>query len=97
MSDKASVPYEDIRAEALENPEIRQAYEDLEPAYQLTLLRMKRGWTQTELAEKVGTTQSSIARMETGTISKSLLHRMAIALDARIVIVPADEAGAPPR
>lgn len=96
MNDNTSVDYEEIKAEALRDPEVRQAYEDLEPAYQLALLRIKRGWTQTELAEKIGTTQSSIARMETGNCGEVLMQRMAAALGARIVIVPADEAGARP-
>jgi len=97
MSNDTFTPYEEVKAEALKDPELRAEYEALEPAYQLACLRIERGLTQEELAEMVGTTQSSIARMETGTISKSLLHRMATALGAKIVIVPADEATAEPQ
>ena len=92
-----TIPYEDIKTELLKNPEVRQAYEAMEPAYQLARLRIKSGLTQAELAKRVGTTQSSIARIEGGTISQSLLQRMATALDARIVIVPADETSAHPQ
>lgn len=38
----------------------------LEIAYQIAALRKKRKISQAELAQKIGTTQSNIARMEAG-------------------------------
>jgi transcriptional regulator with XRE-family HTH domain len=59
---------------------------DLEPGYQIARLRIQRGLTQAQLAEKVGTRQPSIARLENGSSLPSLafLRRIAEALDARI-------------
>jgi len=52
----------------LQNPEFRQAYADLDPVYKLireiVALRIELGITQKELAEKIGTKQSSISRFE---------------------------------
>ena len=97
MNSDTFTPYEDIKAELLKDPEVRRAYEELEPAYQLTRLRIEQGLTQAELAEMIGTTQSSIARMEAGKSGKVLMQRMADALGAKIVIVPIEEAPASSR
>lgn len=53
--------------------------------------RRRVGWTQTRLAEEVGTTQSAIARLEAGTTSPSfddvirLLRVMKLDLDFMLV------------
>ena len=65
MSGK-TVSLNEILKEKLRDPEFRQAYEELEPAYQVARLRIMRGLTQTQLAELVGTKQPSIARLESG-------------------------------
>ena len=69
----------------LKNPEIRIKYEEekvkSEIAFMVKNTREKMGLTQAELAEKVGTSQSVIARLEGGndtrTPSLSLLSRIA--------------------
>ena len=91
MTNRTSVPYEEVFDKWMQNPKFRKAYEELEPAYPLTRLRIEQGLTQAELADMIGTTQSSIARMEAGKSGKVLMQRMADALGAKIVIVPVEE------
>jgi transcriptional regulator with XRE-family HTH domain len=87
--------FEDWLDEQMRDPEFRAAWEELEPAYQVTRLRIKRGLTQGELAKLVGTRQSSISRLESGKRQPSLsfLRRIAEALKARLVVqlVPEEE------
>ncbi|MBN1317126.1 MAG: helix-turn-helix transcriptional regulator [Anaerolineales bacterium] len=61
-----NIRYEDWKAEKLKDPAVRAALEELEPAYQIARLRISRGLTQAQLAEMIGTKQSSIARLESG-------------------------------
>jgi len=83
-----NVRFEDWAAEQMRDPEFQEAYQALEPAYQIARLRILRGLTQQQLAEKVGTQQPSIARLESGRITPSLdfLRRVAQVLDARVEI-----------
>jgi DNA-binding XRE family transcriptional regulator len=80
--------HEEVKAAILSDPEVRQAYEALEPAYQILRLRIERGLTQEQLADKVGTTQSTIARLESGKANPSLLtlERVAAALGGRVIV-----------
>jgi ribosome-binding protein aMBF1 (putative translation factor) len=58
-------------------------------ASEIHALRTARGLTQQQLAERVGTTQSVIARLEDadyGGHSLRMLRRIAEALDARVVV-----------
>lgn len=58
-------------------------------AEQIAALREKQGWTQAELARKIGTTQSGIARLENPNYrnySFSTLEKVAAALKARLVV-----------
>jgi len=61
-----TIRFKDVKEELLQDPEVREAYEALQPVYQLTRLRILRGLTQKQLAELVGTKQPSIARLESG-------------------------------
>ena len=83
-----TVTYEEIRERLLADPEVRQAYEDLEPAYQVAKLRIIRGLTQQQLAQLVGTKQPSIARLESGKYSPNLafLQRVVEALGGRLTV-----------
>jgi len=97
MSTNTNVRFEDWKAEKLEDPGLRAAYERLEPAYQVIRLRTQRGLTQKELARLVGTRQPSIARLESGRSEPSLsfLRRVVEALggrlEVRIEMAPAEE------
>ena len=58
-------------------------------AEQIAGLREKHGWTQAELARKVGTTQSGIARLENPdyrNYSLKTLEKVAMVLNARLVV-----------
>lgn len=88
MTARANIHFEDWEAEQMRDPEFRAATEELEPAHQVTRLRIMRGLTQEELAEKVGTKQSSIARLENGKRPPSLsfLRRVVEALDGDLKV-----------
>jgi ribosome-binding protein aMBF1 (putative translation factor) len=58
-------------------------------AEQIVALRQKQGWTQAELACKVGTTQSGIARLENPNYqnySLKALEKIAAVLNARLIV-----------
>lgn len=82
----------DIKASRADSDERRHGYEHAGRAIRLAVeikeLREKKGLSQRQLAELVGTTQSAIARLEGGRISPSLptLDRIANALDAELTV-----------
>lgn len=65
-----AIDFQDYLAKQLKNPEIKRHYDEygkqLEIAYLILGLRKKEKMSQSELAKKIGTTQSNIARMEAG-------------------------------
>ena len=69
-------------------PAFRREYEALEPNHQIARLRILRGLTQEELAQRAGTQQPSIARIESGRrrVSLEMLERIAEALDADLLV-----------
>lgn len=81
-----------FKNELMKDPAFKQAYNDLEPEYQIVRSiierRIQKGMTQAELARKAGTRQSAIARLESGTYNPSLrfLKKVAKALDAQVKI-----------
>jgi transcriptional regulator with XRE-family HTH domain len=58
------------------NPDYVKAEKDLQPVLDLAddvvRLRMERGWTQEELAEKMGTYQANISQLEHGLANPTL-------------------------
>ncbi|MEW6154537.1 MAG: helix-turn-helix transcriptional regulator [Actinomycetota bacterium] len=84
--------WDEVKAARAQSPERRRGYEKAGRAIRLAMdiraLREARGLSQRELAERVGTTQSAIARLEGGTISPSLptLDKIAEALDAELSV-----------
>lgn len=81
-----------VRAELLKDPEVHQEYEELRPRYelisQLIGARIKKGLTQAQLAKKIGTKQSAIARVEGGNANPSIafLEKVTKALGTKLII-----------
>jgi ribosome-binding protein aMBF1 (putative translation factor) len=65
-----AVNFQEYLAGRLRNPRFKKYYNEygkqLEIAYQILKLRKQKGISQAELAKRLGTKQSNIARMETG-------------------------------
>ena len=84
--------FEKYLEKQLKDPEYREEYEKLEPLYTLIKLeiklRNKRHLSQKELAERMGTSQSAIARFERGNINPTLdfAVRLAKALNAKLAV-----------
>ena len=83
---------QEFKRELMKDPEFAREYEALGPQYELLLSiidqRRRKGLSQRELAEKIGTKQPVISRLESGNArpSLTLLDRVAEALDARVVV-----------
>lgn len=81
-----------LKTELLNNPQTRAEYEALgaeyETARELIAARGLAGLTQSEVAQRMGTTQSVIARLESGKQAPSLrtVQRYARAVGARAVV-----------
>lgn len=84
----SNIRFEEWEVEKLQDAEFRAAAEELEPAYQIARLRIMRGLTQNELARRVGTKQSSIARLESGKTEPrlSFLRRVVAALQGKLEV-----------
>ena len=82
----------DLKAQLLVNPAFRQAYDAqahvFEQARELIAARMRAGLTQGGVAALMGTTQSVVARIESGRGTPSLrtVQRFANAVGARAVV-----------
>ena len=67
---KKVADFQEYLQKRLKNPEFKKHYNEygkqLEIAYQILKLRRQRKMSQAELAKKIGTKQSNIARLETG-------------------------------
>lgn len=84
--------YKKLRAQLLKNKEFRKAYDELGPEFEFirTLMkkRLEKGLTQAALARKLGTKQSAIARLESGTANPTLesLRKVARVLNAKLKV-----------
>ena len=82
----------DLKKKLMDSPEFREEYEKADAEFRLieTLVhaRTKAKLSQAELAKRIGTTQSAIARLEGGGVSPSLstLRRYAEATGAKLQI-----------
>ncbi|SDY09436.1 Helix-turn-helix [Allochromatium warmingii] len=82
----------DLKTRLLNDPEIRTEYEALETEYafarELIAARTRAGLSQEQVAKRMGTSQSTVARLESGRTLPSLrtLDRYARATGSRAVI-----------
>ncbi len=84
--------YKKIKGQFLKDKAIRQAYQELGAEFAMAQSiiekRIAKGFTQAALARKIGTKQSSIARLESGSYNPSVafLGKIAAALDTQLNI-----------
>ena len=79
--------YKRFKARLLKDKEVKKFYKKLKPEFELVRIlirkRLDKGFTQQELARKIGTKQSAISRLESGRYNPTiqLLHKIAQALN----------------
>lgn len=84
--------FSSFKKRVLKEPLVKEAYQSLELEFALAKLiiekRLEKGLSQKELAEKMGTKQSAISRLESGTYNPSIqfLEKLAKALQLRLGI-----------
>ena len=83
-----------LRAQALARPDVKAEFERLRPEFafldQILAARKAAGLTQAEIARRIGTTQSAIARLESSSSkhfpSLTTLHKYADAVGCHVEI-----------
>lgn len=81
-----------VKKELLKDKKILKEYNRLKPKYklisELIAARARKGMTQKELARKIGTKQSAIARIESGDANPTFdfLEKLTRALDSELII-----------
>ncbi|CFR05205.1 helix-turn-helix domain-containing protein [Yersinia kristensenii] len=86
------IVFKELKAKALSNPEVKQAYDEAD--YELALvqllydMREKAGLSKTELAERLGVKPPAINRLEGNPLGASMrtLERYATACGAKLQI-----------
>ena len=65
-----TIPFEKLKARLLANPRVKAEYDALAPEFEIAAellrVRLRAGLLQAELAARMGTSQSTIARLESG-------------------------------
>ena len=83
------------------NPEYIQAMDELALHFELAdavlRARLRKGWTQTDLAKAVGTKQANISNIEAGLANPTLalIRKLTRALDLEVRFAPVGSAGSP--
>ena len=86
------ISFQKTLAEALKDPEFKKEYDALEVEYsiisQVIQKRLEKKMSQKQLAEKIGTKQSAIARLEGGNTKPSVafLEKVSKALGSKLQI-----------
>jgi ribosome-binding protein aMBF1 (putative translation factor) len=90
MAERSS--WQELRDRRMTEPGAEEGYAAARLAYELGKsvreMREQRGWTQTQLAQAAGMTQSAVARFEAGGTMPTIpvLDRLAQALGAKLVV-----------
>ena len=91
-----AIPFSDMKAELMENPEFRAAYDALEPEFEraatIIAARASQGLSQEQLAERMHMSPADIARLESGrAVSMRTWERLAAATGtrAKVILEPA--------
>jgi len=85
--------YKQFKKELFLDKGIKKAYDQLGPEFAIVesiiKKRLSKGMTQAQLARRIGTKQSAIARLESGSYNPtiSFLNKVAGALDAQLEIL----------
>ena len=90
-----------FKTRALARPDVREAYDALDAEFafldEVLKARAETGLTQAQVAKRVGTTQSAIARLESGALKHSpsiaTLQKYAKALGYRVEVKFVKERG----
>ena len=83
-----------VKRRAARDADFRKALEELRPQYEFRRVligaRIAAGLTQAQLAERLGTTQSAVSRLESGVQTPTLdtLYRLAEVLSVDFTISP---------
>ena len=86
------ISFEETKREWLKDPKFKKAYEALEPEYAIIRAiikkRIESKMSQKDLAKKLGTKQSAISRLESGTYNPTLsfLKKLSIALGSKLEV-----------
>lgn len=89
---KKYLDFNDFLKESLKDPKIKAEYDKLQPEFAMVQAvigaRVNKGITQKDLAEKIGTKQSVISRLESGRANPSIafLKKLALALNSHLEI-----------
>ena len=89
--------YKQLKRELLKDKKIEKAYEGLGPEFAVIEIiirrRIETGLSQQELAKKIGTKQSAISRLESGTYNPTLsfLQKVSEALNTKLKISLAEK------
>ena len=84
--------WKDLEKELLSDPATKREFDRLAPRYAVisTIIeaRIKKGMTQKDVADKIGTKQSAIARLEAGNTNPTIefLEKIAAVLGAKLTI-----------
>lgn len=93
MSERTFIPFSEVRKAWFKDPEFVKEYDALEDEFALANAligaRVRAGLTQTQLAERMGTSQSAVARLESGRRLPSVatLEKLAAATGSKLRIV----------
>jgi len=93
----------EFRKQLQQNPEFVEAEEDLQFQFELAncvlRARLKKDWSQTDLANAVGTKQANISRIEAGLANPTItiVQKLIQALNLEIKIIDSDRKSSPIR